>query len=128
MPTELSEYWDGFERPIQRGEGLCHAKKQREEFPLYPQWPQAGSDSMGEQERGLVHQGIQNPAVADAVRSTVGWMRDEVRHLNLAFDETIEHIQHGAEIGSHAMEQKNALNEEFDMLLQLIEGQGIATG
>ena len=46
----------------------------------------------------------------------------------IAFDETIEHVRRGAEISKHAMEQKNALNTDFDALLQLIEGQGVATG
>ena len=55
--------------------------------------------------------------MADAVRSTVGRIRDEVQNLNLVFNETIEHIRRGAEIGKHAMEQKNALNAGFDALL-----------
>jgi hypothetical protein len=129
MPSKLGDYWEGFEEPIQRGEGSRHAEKRREGFPLYPlypQWPQAGSD--GVRERESAHQGITNPAVADAVRSTVGRMRDKVQNLNLVFDEIIKHIRHGTEIGKHAMEQKNALNVDFNALLQLIEGQGVATG
>jgi hypothetical protein len=66
--------------------------------------------------------------VADALQSTIGQMHEEVQHLNLAFDETIKHIRRGAEIGRHAVEQKNTLNAEFDAFLQLIEDQGLATG
>jgi hypothetical protein len=113
-PTLVGRVWDTFEEPEQRGEGSRRREKQREEFPRWPPRPPRSPESPARQE-------TRKDAQIEVFRSKVKNIRREVKDLDDAFNTTIEYLRYGAELGRQTVKRKEALNEEFSALLELLE-------